>query len=54
MKSVQNWISYIHANFYIFSPSLAILFNLLDPESDLGFLEFYFDIHFESGEVPMD
>jgi hypothetical protein len=27
---------------------------LLEPKSDLGFPEFYFEIHFESGEVPMD
>jgi hypothetical protein len=40
MKSVQNSISYLHENFYIFSPSLVILFNLLEPKSDLGFLEF--------------
>jgi hypothetical protein len=27
MKSVKNWISYLHANSWIFIPHLAILFN---------------------------
>jgi hypothetical protein len=27
---------------------------MLELKSDLGFLEFYFEIHFESGELPMD
>jgi hypothetical protein len=27
---------------------------LLEPKSDLGFPEFYFEIHLESGEVSME
>jgi hypothetical protein len=29
MKSVPNWISYLHANCWIFDPFLAILINFL-------------------------
>jgi hypothetical protein len=37
MKSVQNWIYYLHENSWIFSPPLAILFNFLNSKIDLDF-----------------
>jgi hypothetical protein len=40
MKSAQNWISYLHANCWIFSPPLAILFNFLKLKTNLAFLNF--------------
>jgi hypothetical protein len=54
MKSVPNWISYIHANSWTCSPSLAILFNFLEPKTDLDFPNFQFKIVFESEEIPME
>jgi hypothetical protein len=30
MKSVPNWISYLHANSWIFTPFLAILIDFLN------------------------
>jgi hypothetical protein len=54
MKSVPNWICYIHANSWTFSPSLAILFNFLEPKTDLDFPNFQFKIVFESDEIPME
>jgi hypothetical protein len=53
VKSVSNWISYLHANFWIFSPPLAILFNFLNSKIDLEFPNFLFHFHHESGEAPM-
>jgi hypothetical protein len=53
MKSVSNWILYLHANFWIFSPPLAILFNFLNSKIDLEFPNFLFHFHHESGEAPM-
>jgi hypothetical protein len=55
MRSVPNWIYYLHANYWIFSPPLAILFNFLKSKTDLDFPNFFeFKINFESEEVPMD
>jgi hypothetical protein len=54
MKSVQNWISYIHANSWSFSPFIAILIIFLMSKTDLDFPKFSFEIHFESGDVTME
>jgi hypothetical protein len=40
MISIPNWISYLHANFWIFSPPLAILFNFLKSKTYLDFPKF--------------
>jgi hypothetical protein len=40
MKSVPNWISYPHENFWIFIPPLAILFYFLNSKIDLDFTTF--------------
>jgi hypothetical protein len=54
IKSVPNWISYLHANSWIFGPFLSILINFLNSKTDLDFPKFQFEINFESGEVPME
>jgi hypothetical protein len=54
MRSVPNWISYLHANFWIFSPFLAILINFLKLKIDLDFPKFLFKIPSESEGVSMD
>jgi hypothetical protein len=37
MKSVPNWISYLHENFWTFIPLLDILFYFLKLKTDLAF-----------------
>jgi hypothetical protein len=54
MKSVPNWISYLHANFWIFSPFLAILFNFLKSKTNLDFTIFLFNLRSEFEEVTME
>jgi hypothetical protein len=41
MRSVPNWISYLHANSWIFNPFLAILINFLKSKIDLDSSIFY-------------
>jgi hypothetical protein len=53
IKTVPNWISYLHQNFWIFSPFLDILINFLKSKIDIDFPKFSFEIHFEYGEVLM-
>jgi hypothetical protein len=40
MKSVPNWISYLHENSWIFCPPLAILLNFLISKIGLDFPKF--------------
>jgi hypothetical protein len=40
MKSAPNWISYLHANSWIFIPHLAILFNFLKSKTYHDFPNF--------------
>jgi uncharacterized protein involved in cysteine biosynthesis len=40
MGSVPDWISYLHANFWIFGPLLAILINFLKSKIDIEFPNF--------------
>jgi hypothetical protein len=54
MKSVPNYIFYLHANSWIFGPFLAILINFLNLKIDLDFPNFLFKIHFGSEEIPME
>jgi hypothetical protein len=54
MKSIQNWVSYLHENSYIFSPSLAILYNFLEPNLELESPNFYFKLQLESEDVSME
>jgi hypothetical protein len=53
-RSVPNWISYLHANSWNFSPFLSILIKFLKSKIDINFPKFSFEMHFKSGEVPME
>jgi hypothetical protein len=52
MKSIPNYISYLHVNSWIFSPFLDILINFLKSKTDIDFL-FLFKIQFKSKEFPI-
>jgi hypothetical protein len=54
IRSIQNSISYLHANLWIFSPFLAIFINFLNSKTYHDFPMFLFKIHLESDEVPME
>jgi hypothetical protein len=54
MKSIPNWVSYLHANSWTFSPFLPILINFLKLKIDLDFPKFSFEINFQSRDVPME
>jgi hypothetical protein len=38
--TIPDWISYLHANSWIFGPFLAILINFLKSKTDLDFPNF--------------
>jgi hypothetical protein len=46
MKIVPNWILYLHANSWVFSPHLAIIVNFLKSKIDLDFTYFGFNLRF--------